>query len=138
MITRVVLAAVVSMSVCGGWLAMREPRTWRRATSLVTAVAAIASAGSFLRLLHAYSSQSLGLVAATHNPLAGLGPWDLLALLLGLTAIIAAGLGANRVRILLIAPGVLMICFTLLALSDWDYLLLYRGYTQIPSKRAIS
>jgi hypothetical protein len=70
--------------------------------------------------LHAYNSQSLGLVAATHNPLAGLGPWDLLALLLGLTAIIAAVLGANRARILLIPPGVLMICLTLMALSDWD------------------
>ena len=79
MITRVVLAAVVLMSVSGGLLALREPRIWRRAASLLAVVAAIASAGSFLRLLHAYSSQSLGLVAATHNPLAGLGPWDLLA-----------------------------------------------------------
>jgi len=120
MITRVVLVAVVVMSVGGGWLALREPRTWRRAASLAAPVASIASAGSFLRLLHAYNSKPLGLVAATHNPLAGLGPWDLVALLLGLTAIIAAGLGANRARILLIPPGVLMFCFTLLALSDWD------------------
>jgi hypothetical protein len=120
MITRVVLALLVLMSVGGGLLALREPRIWRRAASLVAAVAAIASAGSFLRLLQAYNSLSLGLVAATHNPLAGLGPWDLLALLLGLAAIIAAGLGADRARILLIPPGVLMICFTLLALSDWD------------------
>jgi hypothetical protein len=120
MIARVVLVAVILMSVGGGWLALREPRIWKRAASFVAAVAAIASAASFLRLLYAYNSQSLELVTATHNPLAGLGPWDLLALLLGLTAIIAAALGANRARILLITPGVLMICLTVLAVIDWD------------------
>jgi hypothetical protein len=120
MITLVVLVAVAVMSVSGGWLALREPRIWRRAASLAAAVASIAAAGSFLRLLQAYNSQPLGLVAATHNPLAGLGPWDLLALLLSLIAIIVAGFGANRDRILLTAPGVLMFCLTLLALTEWD------------------
>ncbi len=120
MITLVVLVAVALMSVGGGWLALREPRIWRRTTSLTAAVASIASAGSFLRLLLAYNSQPLELVAATHNPLAGLGPWDLLALLLSLIAIIAAAFGANKTRILLMAPGVLMFCLTMLALSDWD------------------
>ena len=122
MISLVVLAAVILMSVGGGWLALREPHIRRRAASLVAAVAALASAASFLRLLHAYNSRSLGLVTATHNPLAGLGPWDLLSLLFSWTAIVAAGFGAKRALtlLLLIFPGVLMFCFTLLALSDWD------------------
>jgi hypothetical protein len=88
--------------------------------SLAAAVASIASAGSFLRLLQADNSQPLGFVAATHDPLAGLGPRDLFTLLLSLTAIIAAGLVANRARIFLMVAGVLMFCFTLLAPSDWD------------------
>jgi hypothetical protein len=120
MISLTVLVCVAVMSVGGGWLALREPRIWRRFASLAAAVASIASAGSFLRLLQAYNSQPLGLVAATHNPLAGLGPWDGLALLLSLTAIIAAAFGANRARILLMAPGVLMFCLTLLVLTVWD------------------
>jgi hypothetical protein len=120
MITLVVLVTVAVMSVGGGLLALHEPRIWRRSASLAAAVASIASAGSFLRLLRAYNSQPVGLVLATHNPLAGLGPWDLLALLLSLIAIIAAGLGANRARILLVAPGVLMFCLTPLVLSEWD------------------
>jgi hypothetical protein len=87
--------------------------------SLAAAVASIASAGSFLRLLQADNSQPLGFVAATHDPLAGLVR-GICPLLLSLTAIIAAELVANRARIFLMVAGVLMFCFTLLAPSDWD------------------
>jgi hypothetical protein len=120
MITLVVLVAVAVMSVGGGWLAFRELRGWRRAASLVAAVASIGSAASFLRLVQVYNSRPLEIVTATRNPLAGLAPWDLLALLLGLIAIATAGLGVKRARILLLASGILMFCFTLLVLTEWD------------------
>jgi hypothetical protein len=120
MITLIVLVAVAMMSVGGGWLALREPRAWSRAASLVAAVASIGSAASFLRLLQVYNSRPLEIVTATHNPLAGLAPWDLLPLLLGLIAIATAGLGVKRARILLLASGILMFCFTLLVLTEWD------------------
>jgi hypothetical protein len=120
MITSLVLFAVAVMSVTGGYFALSEPRICRRGASLAAAVASIGSAASFFRLLQVYNSRPLEIVTATHNPLAGLGPWDLLALLLSLTAIGAAGWGASRARMLLLAPGVLMFCLTLLALINWD------------------
>jgi hypothetical protein len=120
MITLVVLVAVAVMSVSGGWLAFREPRVWRRAASLVAAVASIGSAASFLRLVQVYNSRPLEIVTATHNPLAGLAPWDLLALLLGLIAIATAGSGVKRARIFLLASGILIFCLTLLVLTEWD------------------
>ena len=120
MITIAVLVAVAVMNAVGGWLALREPRLWRRIASLAAAVAAIAAAGSFLRLLQAYNSQPLGLVVATHNPLAGLGAWGLLALLLSVIAVIAGAFGADRARIPVMVSGILMFCWTLFRLSAWD------------------
>jgi|HubBroStandDraft_2_1064218.scaffolds.fasta_scaffold701238_1 hypothetical protein len=120
MITIPVLVAVAVMNLVGVWLALREPRLWRRAASLAATVASIAAAGSFLRLLQAYNSRPLGLVVATHNPLAGLGSWDLLALLLSLIAVIAGAFGADRARIPVMVPGILMFCLTLFTLGAWD------------------
>jgi len=117
MITIIVLLAVAVMSVGGGYLALHEPRLWRRAASLAAVVASIASAGAFFRLVQVYNSRSLEIVRVTHNTIAGLGPWDGLALLLSFTAIIAAGLGVNKARIPLLAASLLMFSFTLLALS---------------------
>jgi hypothetical protein len=120
MIASFVLLAVAVMSVSGGYLALHEPRNWKRTTSLVAAIASIASAGAFVRLVHVYNSRPLAIVTVTSNPLAGLGPWDLLALLLSFVAIVASGLGTKKARILLLIPSILMFSITLLALSSWD------------------
>ncbi|MFZ0285601.1 MAG: hypothetical protein WAL32_10245 [Terriglobales bacterium] len=108
------------MSVRGGYLALREPRLWRRTAGLVASVASIATAVAFVCLVQVYNSRTLAIVTATGNPLAGLGPWDLLALLLSLVAIIASGLGSKKARILLLISSILMFSFTLLALIFLD------------------
>jgi hypothetical protein len=120
MITYVVLTTVLVMSVAGGSLAFCESHPWRRNMSLAAAVASTASVGSFARLLSVYNSRPLGLITATHNPLTGLAPWDLLVLVFGSAAIFAGMFGAHRPRILLILSGVLMCGFVFLVLTVSD------------------
>jgi len=118
MITPLVLLAVAAMSVGGGYVAVRGPGGRRRTISLAAAVASIASAGFYIRLLQVYNSRPIEMFS--RNPMAGLGPWDDLAMLLSFAAIVASGLGAKKPRVLLLTSSILMLSYTLLTLGFWD------------------
>jgi hypothetical protein len=115
-----VLLAVAVLSVSGGCLAVLEPRMNKRVASIASAAASIASLGCFIRLVQVYNSRPLSVVMATGNPIAGLGPWDLLAMLLGVAAIIASVLGGKKALMPLLASSILMFSYTLLTVSFWD------------------
>lgn len=118
MITPLVLIAVAVMSVGGGYVAAHEPTLRRRTASLAAAVGSIASGGFYIHLLQVYNSRPIEVFS--RNPMAGLGPWDGLAMLLSFAAIIAAGLGAKKARLLLLTSSSLMLSYTLLTLVFWD------------------
>lgn len=120
MIAHVALVAVVVMSVGGAWLALREPRIWRRTASLAAAVASITSAGSFWRLLHAYNSQPLSLCSGYSQP-AG-GPWSVgsASSAASLERDHRCGVGSKQGAHTPDTPRRSMFCLTLLALNDWD------------------
>jgi hypothetical protein len=115
-----VLIAVAVASVSGGFLAVRDSRVWNRTANLMAAAALIASEAAFIRLLQVYNSRALGVMIASGNPMAGLGWWGLLALLLSFSAIIAAALGVSKASLLLMPGSILMFSYTLLTLSFWD------------------
>jgi hypothetical protein len=115
-----VLVAVAALSVVGGCLAFLESSLKKRLASVASAVAAIASVGAYIRIVHVYNSRPLSVVIATGNPLAGLGPWDELALLLGAAAIAGSILGARKACVPLLISGILALGYTLLMLSFWD------------------
>jgi hypothetical protein len=115
-----VLTAVAVMSVSGGVLAARDSRVWNRTANLMAAGALIASEAAFIHLIQVYNSRPVGLVIASGNPMAGLGWWSLIALLLSFSAIIAAALGVSKASLLLMPSSILMFAYTLLTLSFWD------------------
>jgi hypothetical protein len=115
-----VLLTVIGLGVIGGGLAFLESSLKKRVASVVSAVAAIASVGAYIRLVQVYNSRTLSVVIATGNPIAGLGPWDELALLLGFAAIVGSVLGARKACVPLLISGVLSLGYTLLTLSFWD------------------
>jgi hypothetical protein len=118
MIASLILLAVAALSVRGGYLALQEPSIKRRTASLVAAVALITSVGAFIRLVHAYNVRPIELFA--RNPMAGLAPWDLLALGLSSAAIIPSVWGVKKARLPLLTSSVLMFSYTLLTLNVWD------------------
>jgi len=115
-----VLLAAIGLGIIGGGLAFLESSLKKRVASVVSAVAAIASVASYVHLVHVYSTRPLSVVLATGNPIAGLGPWDDFALLLGFAAIIASLLGGRKACVPLLFSGILALGCTLLALSSWD------------------
>jgi hypothetical protein len=115
-----VLLAVIGLGVIGGVLAFLETSLKKRVASLVSALAAIASVGAYIRLVHVYNSRLLSVVIATGNPIAGLGPWDDLALLFGFAAIVGSVLGARKACVPLLISGILASGYALLTLSFWD------------------
>jgi hypothetical protein len=117
-ITVLILIAVTVTSVSGGYVAVHEPRLSRRVTSFAAPIFSIGSAGAFIRLIHAHNVQRFQVYAL--NPVAGLEPWDLIALLLSLIAITASILGVKKARLLLLASSVLIFSYTLLMLGLWD------------------
>lgn len=116
-----VLLAAAVLSVIGGSLAFLDSSLKKRVASVVSAIAALASVGAYIRLVHAYNStERFRVMVAAGNPVAGLGPWDLLALLLGGCAIVASVLGSRKACLLLLTSGVLAVGYTLLTLAFWD------------------
>jgi len=120
MIGLLVLIFVVVLSAYGGYLVAREPVSAKRVVSLVAAAVSIASVASFIRLIQVYNSRDLALVTATGNFMAGLGPWDLIALGLSLVAIVLSSLGSKRARIPLLVSAIVMFLQTCFVLSLWD------------------
>jgi hypothetical protein len=72
MIASLFLLAVAALSMRDGYLAVQEPRIITRTASLVAAVASIASAEAFIRLVHAYNVRPIELFA--RSPMAGACP----------------------------------------------------------------
>lgn len=118
MIGYLVLLAVATLSVRGGYLAAQEPCIPKRTASLVAAVALITSAGAFIRMVYAYNTRPIELFA--RNPMAGLPPWDLLALALSFGAIVPSVWGVRKARLPLLASSFVMFSYTLLTLTVWD------------------
>jgi hypothetical protein len=118
MIGYLILLAVAALSVSGGYFAVQEPCIKKRTASLIAAVALITSVGAFIRLVHAYNVRPIELFA--RNPMAGLGPWDLLALGLSFAAMLPTAWGVKKARLPLLTSSILMFSYTLLTLTFWD------------------
>jgi len=110
-----ILIGVTVMSAAGGNLAFYSRIPFERIMSLLAAIASIASVACFLLLVRAYNARPIELFA--RNPLGGLGPWDLLALLLSLAAITASTFGGKKARLPLLAASITMFSFTLFTLT---------------------
>jgi hypothetical protein len=115
-----VLIAAAALCVIGGCLAFFESVVRKRVVSIVSAFVTLASIGAFIRLVHVYNSRPLSVVIATRNPLAGLGPWDLMALVFSVVTIVGSFLGSRKALLPLLASGVLMLGYTSLVVSLWD------------------
>ena len=115
-----VLLAAAVLCVIGGCLSFLEPSVKKRIASIVSAFATLASISAFICLVHVYNLRSLSVVIATGNPLAGLGPWDDMALLFSVVAIVGSLLGSRKALLPLLVSGILMLGYTSLVVSLWD------------------
>ena len=115
-----VLLAAAVLGVIGGCLVFLESSLKKRISSVTSAVAAIASVGAFIRLVHVYNARPLSIVIATGNPIAGLAPWDLLGVLFSVVTIVGSLLGSRKALLPLLISGILMLGYTFLTLSFWD------------------
>lgn len=107
---------VAVLGFVGVGLAFFEHRIDKRAASFISGIAALASAPTFLFLLHIYNTTPID----SQHPLSELGLWPLIVLLLSFITIVGSVLGSRKALAPLIIAGVLLAGHVLLTLGAWD------------------